>query len=39
MRRLIEAMEINYKRWLILGLSIAFMVLAVRRLDDEGSGA
>jgi hypothetical protein len=33
--RLQKAMENFYKRWLILGLSIAFMVLAARRLGEE----
>jgi hypothetical protein len=39
MRRLMKAMERHFKRWIILGLSVAFMVLAVKRLDDEGGHA
>ena len=28
-------MEKHYKRWLILSLSVAFLVLATRRLEDD----
>ncbi len=27
-------MEKHYKRWLVVSLSIAFLVLATRRLED-----
>jgi hypothetical protein len=29
--------ENHYKRWLILGLSIAFVVLTTRRIEDESN--
>jgi hypothetical protein len=32
-------MEKRFKRWLILSLSIAFVVLATRRLEDDAKGA
>jgi|GEM_PF-5141234 hypothetical protein len=28
-------MQKHYKRWLVVSLSIAFLVLATRRLEDD----
>jgi hypothetical protein len=33
--RLKKAMESFFKRWIVVGMSIAFVVLAVRRVGDE----